>query len=273
MVAYNKEDLEFLVATMDKSSLDFLIPMFPFQHFSHFSLLIVNQTHPNTILTSEYDNVRVINSFEKGLSKSRNLAIANAKGKIIIITDDDVIFKKDSLSIILNAYSQYPDAAAIAFCVADNNGIVFKKYPKKTKVKLNSLDIYNIMSIEMTLNTAIIKERKLLFDNRFGLGSCFIMGEEAVFLHDLRSKQLQIVFVPEVIVSHSPYSTNELVDYRKKYFAVGAMYQRVHPHRYIIWILMKLFLDIKRKNGIKLSQIFTAFAFAKKGRSQLKKLS
>jgi glycosyltransferase involved in cell wall biosynthesis len=270
--AYKKEDLEFLISTMNKSSLDFLMPMFPFLHFSNFSLLIINQTQPDNLLISEYNNVRVINAFEKGLSKSRNLAIANAKGKIGVITDDDIIFQKDPLPIILNAYNQHPGAAVIAFCAVDNNAVLFKKYPKKTKIKLNDFDIHNIMSIEMTLNTAIIKDKRVQFDHRFGLGSPFILGEEAVFLHDLKSKQQQIVFIPEVIVSHPLYTTNERVDYKKKYFAVGAVYQKLHPYRYIIWVLIKLFFDIKQ-NRIKLSQIVTAFSSATKGRSQLKKLS
>ena len=97
---FKKEDVEIVIATMNRNSLDFLIPMFPFCHFSEFSILIINQTEENNLLTSEFPSVRVINSFERGLSKSRNLGLENAKGNIILISDDDEIFKKDFDSII-----------------------------------------------------------------------------------------------------------------------------------------------------------------------------
>ena len=47
---FKKEDLEIVIATMNRNSLDFLIPMFPFCHFSNFPILIVNQTHENKLL-------------------------------------------------------------------------------------------------------------------------------------------------------------------------------------------------------------------------------
>jgi hypothetical protein len=63
---------------MNRNSLDFLIPMFPSRKFFEFNILIVNQTTENQLLNSEFPTVRIINSFEKGLSKSRNLALKNA---------------------------------------------------------------------------------------------------------------------------------------------------------------------------------------------------
>ena len=72
---FKEADIEILISTMNRDSLDFLIPMFSYSHFSNFSILIINQTQSERILTSAYSNVRVINSFEKGLSKRRNLAL------------------------------------------------------------------------------------------------------------------------------------------------------------------------------------------------------
>ena len=92
---FKKEGVEVVIATMNSNSLDFLIPMFPFCHFSEFSILIVNQTKGNNLLTSDFPSVRVVNSFDRGISKSRNLGLERARGKIILISDDDEIFKKD----------------------------------------------------------------------------------------------------------------------------------------------------------------------------------
>ena len=62
---------------MNRDNPDFLLPMFPFAHFSDFNILIVNQTVPGKELASGYPNVRVLNVFERGLSRSRNLAMAD----------------------------------------------------------------------------------------------------------------------------------------------------------------------------------------------------
>ena len=104
---FKNQDLEILVSTMNRNTLDFLIPMFPFCHFSEFSILIVNQTQENNLLHSDFLSVRVINSFEKGLSKSRNLALKNAKGKIVLLTDDDVVFETDFQAKIIDSFNNF----------------------------------------------------------------------------------------------------------------------------------------------------------------------
>ena len=103
-IRYTKEAIEIIIATMNRDSLDFLIPMFPFAHFSDFSILIVNQTHENAILPSDFPTVKVINSFEIGLSNSRNLGLKNSQGEILILADDDEVFEPDFIEIISNFY-------------------------------------------------------------------------------------------------------------------------------------------------------------------------
>ena len=80
---------------MNRDNLDFLIPMFPSANFADFTILIVNQTTEKKLMNSDFPNLKVINSFEKGLSKSRNLALKNATKKILLIADDDVIYLPD----------------------------------------------------------------------------------------------------------------------------------------------------------------------------------
>jgi len=76
---YHTSDIEILIATMNRSNFEFLQSMFLFSGFYNFNILIVNQTTKDTILKSDLDTIKVINVFEKGLSKNRNLALQNAK--------------------------------------------------------------------------------------------------------------------------------------------------------------------------------------------------
>lgn len=268
--AFSETDIEILISTMNQDSLDFLVPMFPYSHFSAFSVLIINQTQKEKILNSDYSNVRVINSFEKGLSKSRNLALENALGKILVIADDDVVYQEGFITKITDAYNKFPAAAVIQFSAVNSNGDLIKKYPSNSKVNLNSFDILNVSSIEMTLNKTIIDASKIRVDENFGLGAVFEMGEEAVFLSDLKAKNKQLVFDPQVIVKHKDSTSSEKKNITDKYYIQGALFSRIFKKKYIIWLFIKVFFDLKQ-NKINLKNIKTVLKSAKNGHEKFER--
>ena len=268
---FTETDVEILISTMNQNSLDFLVPMFPFVHFSNFRILIINQTQVETILESEYPNIRVVNSFEKGLSKSRNLALENAQGKILVIADDDVVYQEGFSTKIINAYNQFPDAAAINFCAVKSDGSLIKNYPKHSKTNLNAFDIFNTSSIEMTLNKSILDKTGINFDENFGLGGIFEMGEEAIFLFDLKSKKQQLVFEPKVIVQHPELTSSSKKSIEEKYYIQGALCTRIFKSNYIYWIFVKLFFDLKQRK-IRFGEFKSALKSSKKGHQKFEKL-
>jgi len=269
---FKKQDIEILISTMNRSTLDFLIPMFPFCHFSDFSILIVNQTQENNLLISKYPNIRVINSFEKGLSRSRNLALKNADGKIVLIADDDVVYKKDFDEKIVQAHNQFENNAAISYCIEKPNGLFFKKYSKVAKMNLNLMELFNVLSIEISINKLVFDKLKVNFDENFGLGSKFEMGEEAVFLSDIHNQNRQIAYFPSVIASHSEVSSSEKLDFKKRYYIQGAFLTRVQKANYYFDLAAKLFFDLKQKK-LKLNQISTAIKSANQGKNDYYKLN
>lgn len=266
-IRYTKEAIEIIIATMNRDSLDFLIPMFPFAHFAVFSILIVNQTHENAILTSDFPTVKVINSFEIGLSNSRNLGLKNSQGEILILADDDEIFEPDFIETIVAAYEQFPDAAVISFQIENENRKLFKKYPKKSQKFLQPLTLFSVMSIEITINKAILETSRIEFDAHFGLGATFEMGEEAIFLMDLYRQQQQISFVPKVIASHETQTTIDKVSFLQRYYIQGAFLKRVGMNNWIFSVLQKVFYDVKQKK-IRLKETPKAIQFAFNGRKK-----
>lgn len=268
---FKKQDLEILVSTMNRNSLDFLIPMFPFCHFSDFSILIINQTEESNLLVSDFPSVRVINSFEKGLSKSRNLALKNAIGKIVLIADDDVVYKADFDKAIIQAYNQYKDKAVISFCIEKHNGLPFKKYSPNAKMNLSLMELFNVLSIEISLNKSFVDKIGVRFDENFGLGSTFEMGEEAIFLSDIKYKINQIAFVPSLIATHPEISSNEKFDFVQRYYIQGAFLARVIELNYFKALVTKIFFDLKQKK-LKLGQINLAIKNANQGKKDFYKL-
>jgi hypothetical protein len=268
---FKNQDLEILVSTMNRNTLDFLIPMFPFCHFSDFSILIVNQTEENNFLLSDFPSIRVINSFEKGLSRSRNLALKNAIGKIVLISDDDAVYKKDFDTKIVQAYNQYDNKAVISFCIEKPNGLLFKKYLPNAKMNLGLMELFNVLSIEISLNKSIFDTLGVKFDEHFGLGSTFKMGEEAVFLSDIKEQNQQIAFVPSVIAIHSEISSTEKIDFEQRYYIQGAFLSKVLKANYFTELATKLFFDLKQKK-LKFNQIAVAIKNANQGKTDYYKL-
>lgn len=93
-------------------------------------LLIVNQCDRNDYkeINVEGHLWRMISTTERGLSKSRNMALKHAKGDICLLCDDDELLVKDYYERIINAYLELPKAVAIAFNVNRINNKMKKRY-------------------------------------------------------------------------------------------------------------------------------------------------
>ena len=268
---FKDTDVEILISTMNRDSLDFLLPMFPFSHFSHFTILIINQTTNETVLTSDYSNVRVVNSFERGLSQSRNLAFENAIGKILVIADDDVVYQAGFIDKITNAYNKFPHAAVINFCAINSEGNLIKNYPSQSRKNLNTFDILNTSSIEITVNKSILNKEKIQFDENFGLGAIFEMGEEAIFLFDFKKKSEKLLFEHQIIVKHENLTSSNKKSISERYYIQGALFTRIFKRNYIFWIFIKLFFDLKQRK-IEFRNIKNALKSTKKGHQKFERI-
>jgi len=247
---YHTSDIEILIATMNRSNFEFLQSMFLFSGFYNFNILIVNQTTKDTILKSDLDTIKVINVFEKGLSKNRNLALQNATKPLILLTDDDVVFELNFELKVIKAFNENVEHDGFRFQFLNGKGNLAKKYPREFQSKLSKLQILNTSSIELVFKRESVLNKALLFDVDFGLGTIFNMGEEAIFVSDAIKKGLKIGFVPEEIVSHLHISTGNRVLLSKQYFVQSAVFYRIFGKIYLFWIALKFIFDVKQKKTV-----------------------
>ena len=140
--------------------------------------------------------VTYIETGERGLSKSRNMAIRNASGPICILCDNDVEYVSDYDSMINDAFSRHPDADVIVF---------FVKRPERDRPvfdrphKMSWLSVLKIFSPEIAFRKDSVKD--IRFNELFGAGARFFMGEENLFLYECLRRRLKIVYVPEMIAA------------------------------------------------------------------------
>ena len=264
--------LEILVSTVNRNSLDFLHQMFQNNAIADYQILIVNQTSEQHTLHSENPRIRVINSFEIGLSKSRNLAIENAIGDICLLADDDVIYLKDFEKIILESYSNHENADVISFkTFTTENHPYYSNYPKET-AKLNAFCKY-VLSIEISFIRLSIVNSNSRFNENFGLGATFEDSENYVFFKDLLSnKNLNLLFVPEFIVMHEPISSSNDIVSDRLVFARAALYYKLYGNAAYIYVA-KLIFFLLRMKMISLDEIRHKFKVAHSGIQTYKKLN
>lgn len=264
---YHKSDIEILIATMNRNSFDFLEKLFPFHDFTQLNIVIVNQTLETKCLVSKFDNIKVVNVFENGLSKSRNLALLNASKDLLIFTDDDVVFTSDFDEKIINAFSLNPNHVGFRFRFEiDENGKTSKEYPKKFQENLNWFEVLNTSSVEMVFKRESV-QNQFYFDEQFGLGALFSIGEEAVFISDIIKNKYKVGFFPETILWHKDLTTSKKSNVWMNYYNQSAVFYRIFNKKYLLWVVMKLVFDLKQ-GKIKLLDILPLYKQAIKGKQK-----
>lgn len=236
-------EVEVLMSTMNKKNIAELNLT---QKKINDSALIVNQG-----VISEKpeitESIKMINTSELGLSKSRNALIRNASKEIGIITDDDISFIADYKEKLTHFYNKYPKADIITF-----NTKIGEKIKGPNQLKKHSL--YSLMSIascQISFKTKSVKEKKIIFDERFGLGAKYKAGEENIFLADALAKGLNIIHIPLVLNSHPDGATTGEKWDINLIKAKGALSYRILKHCHFLFFFYFLFFKHKLyKNNV-----------------------
>lgn len=220
--------------------------------------VVINQC-PDTSI--EMKNIttgknRLYSFNDKGLSKSRNMAINKSLSPISLIADDDMRYVDDYEQIIIEAYNKYKDADIIAFYVSSDNPNNVK--PKLKEGRVSGLNTFKIQSVQLSFKNNVIKEKGLKFDENFGAGSKFFMGEENIFLSDCIRSRLKIYSYPVEIARLNNRESTWFKGYNEEYFQVkGACFYRINK---LFWIILVLqFIIRKRKEYKKSISSFNAF--------------
>lgn len=237
------EKLEILLSTKDQTILEFLTPIFSKISTINFTVLVINQTQKGQELTSNLNHVKIINTYTKGLSVSRNLALKHATGDICLLADDDIKYVDGFSDIILNAFKNNPNFDVLTFMMSDFKGNLSKVYniPKqhnyKTLVKANSVTI--------AFKRQQILDTKVTFDINFGLGSTFEIAEEFIWLRSLYKSKLLIGFVPKLIVQHPFESTGRFGGKDKIVRARAALFYKYSKQFAHLKLMRYLYLMLK----------------------------
>lgn len=134
--------------------------------------------------------IKYINTTERGLSKSRNMAIRNSSADICLLCDDDEVLDDDYVKKILNVYSNNQDYDLVAFKLK-NISRIFSDKPHR----IGLWQCARVSSVQISF-----KRSELILSNPFredmGAGSGNGAGEENRFLVELWKNKVRMYFVP-----------------------------------------------------------------------------
>ena len=165
--------------------------------------------------------ITYVETTQRGLSRSRNMAIEKADADICILCDNDVEYMPDYEKSITDGFMKHPDADLIVFYIKRKEKPV-PNYPKAKR--MGYLSVLKIFSPEVAFRRESI--RGISFDERFGAGSGrYIMGEENIFLYDCLKKGLKIYYEPVMIAKLREEESTWFKGYDEEFFVSrGANY-------------------------------------------------
>ena len=221
------------------------------------STIVVNQC--NSEKTEHNGNSVMIYTQDRGLSKSRNLAIKNANADICLICDDDENFFDSMESDIIKAYETILDADIIIFDIAN-----YHKSIKKTAHRLKKMELLKISSVQISFRLSSVKD-KINFDENLGAGTINGFSEENKFLFTCLKNGLKIYYVPCDIGILRESESTWFKGYDEKYF-----FRRGKVTRYTLGLPLAFlyglyFVVLKRKLYLGQLSLFKALKYLVKG--------
>lgn len=146
--------------------------------------------------TTQNGLARMFSTTQRGLTKSRNMAIARSNADVCLLCDDDEVFQPDYRQKILSAYEELPQADVIIFKMVNRqpsfpDRVMRLRFPKTMKVS----------SWQISFRKASLTAKGVAFDELLGAGTGNGAEEELKFLWDCQKAGLQIYYVPTPIAS------------------------------------------------------------------------
>lgn len=188
------------------------------------NLTIINQRPVD--LSNKYketliDNVTWVDIDQKGLSMSRNFAIEHADSSYVYLTDDDVEIYKGFEKTISEVATEYSEYDVLAFKIDGLNDY-------ETEKDISYRKSLSLSSVQLVYKLDFLHKYHLRFDERFGTGSKYSMGEENIFLFDALKSDAKIKYLPiEIGKLHDSESTWFKGFNQKYFFDRGATYARM----------------------------------------------
>lgn len=171
-------------------------------------------------------DVRVVELISRGVAKSRNEALRQARGKYLLFADDDIVFKEDGIAAVIDYMDLHSEVAFVLGQAVDQHGQLRKNYPTKP-TRLHRYNSAKAATYEMVVRVKAAEDKNVWFDERFGAGENNYLGDEYIFISDLILAGLRCDFLPATLAVHPEVSSGSQWGTDRDLIARAAIFTRV----------------------------------------------
>lgn len=218
-------EMEVLVSTMNRNDYALLDSM-----KIDSNAIVINQCDRNSIEEFDYKGHKIkwVNTKDRGLSKSRNMAVSYATKDICLICDDDEVLHDNYEKIIIDSYKKVSKADILVFNI---NRIGWNEKEKMFSSinRVNKRKTYS--SVHITFKRKAISKAKIRFNPLFGAGSKkYLCAEDALFCIACHKKDLKMYTYPAIIADVYCEQSTWFNGYNEHYFYdTGAFLAEAYP--------------------------------------------
>ncbi len=182
--------------------------------------VIANQADRDEVAeqATPYGRLKMVTTTTRGVGRNRNIALQYADGDLLLMGDDDVVYREDMPEQVVRAFADNPQADVIVFGMEMvKDGKVFETRAEPHR----RLRVWNAMkygTYRVAVRREALQRTGITFHESFGGGCPFSAGEDTLFIKSCFDKGLRVYAHPYVLGSCCKDTSSWFVGYNEKYF-------------------------------------------------------
>lgn len=256
---FHKSSIEMMVSAVDQN-----IETLASEMNLETDAVIINQCQEDRYTEHLYQNhlIRCAYSRQKGVGRSRNLALLYAEAQFLLFADEDIRYREGYAQAISQEFEQHPEADMILFNVRQSEGRETYHNNDFGRVRWYSCGRYPAYSI--CVRKKKLQEAGVMFSLLFGGGAEYSNGEDSLFLQECLRKKLRIYHSPIEIGYEIARKSTWFDGYTEKFFIDrGVLYHFLYG-RFAALLALR-FLYKNRKTMCNKMSLSTCYKLMKKG--------
>ena len=195
------------------------------------------------------DDFTIYRHESAGSSKNRNYLLSRAEAPLLLFSDDDLDYTSEGLRGVISAFDSHPDCNLLTFRY--DTDVPWKKFPSEERPIWRGLRRYYPVCIEIAFRREAVQGHVAL-DERFGLNTPIIGGEEDVFIEDCRRAGLKGRFIPHTVCRHAGSSTFEREEGLDRHIPMkAAVNTRIFTYTWLLRMLLHSFRDARSRRTLR----------------------
>ena len=180
--------------------------------------IIINQCNHFSVEEWEHHfrQIKCFNFGERGVGLSRNNALMRADRDICLFSDEDIVYRKDYETLIIQEFERNPDADMLIFNVEVDGGR--KTYYNTGRKRVRFYNCGRYGAVSFAVRTRALHESRVTFSLLFGGGAKYSNGEDSLFIKEFMDKGYHVYTTPVIIGRETVSISSWFEGYNEKFF-------------------------------------------------------